>query len=234
MADYASLQLYSWPTPNGQKVHIMLEECGLAYEVHPIDIGRGAQFEAGFLRISPNNKIPALVDMDGPGGRELSIFESGAILLYLAEKTGRFLSAEPVPRSWTLQWLFFQVGSVGPMLGQAHHFRVYSDEKVPYAVERYTNEANRIYRVMDEHLERQPWFGGPDYSIADMAIYPWTLSHEKQGVDIDDYPNVREWQKQLGLREGVQRGMEVLAEHKRELTREDREVLFGQRQARRL
>lgn len=229
MAEYASLKLYSWPTPNGQKAHIMLEECGLPYEVIPIDIGKGAQFEPGFLRISPNNKIPALVDMDGPDGRELSIFESGAILLYLAEKTGRFLPQEPLPRSWALQWLFFQVGGVGPMLGQAHHFRGYANEKIPYAIDRYTNEANRLYRVMNDRLSDVPWFAGPDYSVADIAIYPWTMSFEKQGVDIDEYPKLREWQKKMALRDGVRRGMEVLAEHRHEMSEEEKKVLFGRR-----
>jgi len=229
MTDYASLQLYSWPTPNGQKIHIMLEETGLPYKVNPIDIGKGAQFESGFLRISPNNKIPALVDMDGPASRELAIFESGAILFYLAEQSGKFLSNEPAPRSWALQWLFFQVGSVGPMLGQAHHFRVYADEKIPYAVDRYTNEANRLYRIMDERLSAVPYFAGPDYSIADIAIYPWTLSHEKQGVDIDDYPKLREWQKTVGNRPAVKRGMDVLIDQRREMSAEDKKVLFGQR-----
>ncbi|MBW3567055.1 MAG: glutathione S-transferase N-terminal domain-containing protein [Proteobacteria bacterium] len=229
MADYASLKLYSWPTPNGQKAHIMLEETGLPYEVIAVDIGGGAQFEPGFLRISPNNKIPALVDMDGPGGRELSIFESGAILLYLAEKTGKFLSREPVLRSWALQWLFFQVGSVGPMFGQAHHFRAYADTKLPYAIDRYTNEACRLYRIMDQRLSEAPYFAGPDYSIADIAIYPWTLTSEKQGVDINDYPKLKEWQKTVGGRPAVKRGMDVLRDRKRELTSEDKKVLFGQR-----
>lgn len=207
----------------------MFEETGLPYEVIAVDIGKGAQFEPGFLRISPNNKIPALVDMDGPGGRELSIFESGAILLYLAEKTGKLLSGEPVPRSWALQWLFFQVGSIGPMFGQAHHFRAYADRKIPYAIDRYTNEACRLYRIMDQRLAEAPYFGGPDYSIADIAIYPWTLTSEKQGVDINDYPKLQEWQKTVGDRPAVKRGMDVLRDRKRELTSEDKKVLFGQR-----
>lgn len=229
MASKASLQLYSWPTPNGQKIHIMLEETGLPYEVHAIDIGKGAQFEADFLRLSPNNKIPALVDLEGPGGRELPIFESGAILVYLAEKSGKLLPAESVVRSRALQWLFFQVGHLGPMLGQAHHFLHYSEQKIPYAMERYRNEANRLYRVMDEHLSAATWFAGPDYSIADIAIYPWTLSHEKQGVNINDFPKVREWQEKMAMRPAVDRGMQVLREQHRELTSEDRKVLFGRR-----
>lgn len=228
MADYAALQLYSWATPNGQKVHIMLEELELPYEVHAIDISKGAQFEPGFLRISPNNKIPALVDMQGPDG-ELSLFESGAILLYLAEKTGKLLPQDTVSRYRAMEWLFFQVGGVGPMLGQAHHFIVYANQKIQYAVDRYSNEANRLYRVMDERLSKGPYFSGEEYSIADIAIYPWTLHYENQGVDINDYPRLLEWQQRISARDAVKRGMNVLADQRREMSADAKKVLFGQR-----
>lgn len=227
MAEMANLHLYSWPTPNGQKPFIMLEELGLPYELHPIDITKGDQHEPGYLRISPNNKIPALVDMQGPGGREIALFESGAILIYLAEKTGRLLPKDPAARYTALQWLFFQVGSIGPMLGQAHHFLVYADEKIPYAMERYTKEAMRLYGVMDRRLKDAPYFAGRDYSIADIAMFAWTMSFAKQGVDINDYPKVHEWQQRVGAREAVRRGMNVLADKQQELSPEAKKILFG-------
>ena len=167
------IEVYSWATPNGHKVHIMLEECALPYRVKAVDIGAGAQFDADFLAISPNNKIPALVDPDGPDGRTIALFESGAILLYLAGKTGRFLPADTRGKYDVLQWLMFQVGGDGPMLGQAHHFRIYAPEKLPYAVDRYTNEARRLYGVMDRRLAKSRYLGGPTYSIADIAVFPW-------------------------------------------------------------
>ena len=166
------IEVYSWATPNGHKVHIMLEECGLAYRAIPVDIGAGAQFEADFLSISPNNKIPAIVDPDGPDGKPISLFESGAILLYLAGKTGRFLPADVRGKYEVLQWLMFQMGGVGPMLGQAHHFRIYAPEKIPYAIDRYSNEAKRLYGVMDRRLAKSRYLGGADYSIADIAVFP--------------------------------------------------------------
>lgn len=238
MSEYAPLQLYSWATPNGQKVHIMLEELALPYELHPVDIGKGEQFEPGFLRISPNNKIPAIVDNDGPERtgekglrrRSVAIFESGAILLYLAEKTGRFLMPEhDVPRYLALQWLFFQVGGAGPMFGQAHYFRNYAEEEVPHAIDRYTNESNRLFGVMNTRLGDAPYFAGADYSIADIALYPWTLQAERKGVDIDDYPHVKRWQQDVAARPAVQRGMEVLADRKRDISGDDKQVLFGRR-----
>ncbi len=221
------IDLYSWPTPNGQKVHIMLEECALTYRVHPIDIGAGDQFSAQFLAISPNNKIPAIVDPEGPDGRPICVFESGAILIYLASKTGVLLPEDVRDRYVALQWLMFQVGHIGPMLGQAHHFRQYAPERIEYAVDRYTREAARLYGVMDRRLGEAPYFAGA-YSIADIAIYPWTRSHENQGVDLAQFPNVQRWQRTVASRPAVQRGLELLKERRRSLLDErSRENLFG-------
>ena len=227
------IEVYSWPTPNGHKVHIMLEECGLPYRVHPVDIGAGAQFEPGFLAISPNNKIPAITDPDGPEGAPISLFESGAILLYLAGKTGRFLPAGTAARYEVLQWLMFQMGGVGPMLGQAHHFRIYAPEKIPYAVDRYTNEARRLYGVMDRRLAKSTYLGGPEYSIADIAVYPWLRSWKNQGIDWNDFPHLRGWFDEIGARPAVQRGCEVLATARKPLVDDKaRDLLFGQGQYR--
>ena len=221
------IDLYSWPTPNGHKIHIMLEECGLPYRVHAVDIGAGEQFKSEFLRISPNNKIPAIVDSEGPDGEPISLFESGAILIYLAAKTGRFLPADVRGKYVALQWLMFQMGSVGPMFGQAHHFRIYAPEKIQYAIDRYTNETKRLYDVMDRRLAEVPYFAG-EYSIADIAIYPWTRSHANQGVDLADYPNVERWYEAVEARGAVQRGIRVLADRRRpQLTDKDRQTLFG-------
>jgi GST-like protein len=225
------IEVYSWATPNGHKVHIMLEECGLAYRTIPVDIGAGDQFRPEFLAISPNNKIPAIVDPDGPEGEPISLFESGAILLYLASKTGKLLPATTAGKYEMLQWLMFQVGHVGPMLGQAHHFRVYAPEKIPYAVDRYTNEARRLYAVMNGRLAQARYFGGKEYSIADIAIYPWLRSWKNQGIDWNDYPHLKGWFDEIGKRPAVMRGVEVLAERRRSITDDQaREVLFGQRQ----
>ena len=177
------IDLYTWPTPNGHKIHIMLEECGLPYNVIPIDIGAGDQFDPEFLKISPNNKMPAMVDRDGPDSEPISMFESGAILIYLAEKTGKLLPREPRRRYATLQWLMFQMGSIGPMLGQAHHFLQYAPEDIEYARNRYRNEANRLYGVLDGRLGESPFVAGDDYTIADIAIWPWTRFPERQGVE---------------------------------------------------
>jgi GSH-dependent disulfide-bond oxidoreductase len=221
------IDLYSWPTPNGHKVHIMLEECALPYRVHPIDIGAGDQFSPQFLAISPNNKIPAMVDPDGPDGRPISLFESGAILVYLASKAGMLLPEAVRDRYVALQWLMFQVGHIGPMLGQAHHFRQYARERIEYAVDRYTREAARLYAVMDRRLSEAPYFAG-SYSIADIAMYPWTRSHENQGVDLEQFPNVQRWQQVIAARPAVQRGLAVLKERRRALVDErSRENLFG-------
>jgi GST-like protein len=223
------IDVYSWPTPNGHKVHIMLEECGLPYRVHAVDIGAGDQFRPEFLAISPNNKIPAIVDSDGPDGKPISLFESGAILIYLAGKTGRFLPRDVRGKYVALQWLMFQMGSIGPMFGQAHHFRAYARENVEYAVNRYTNEAKRLYGVMDKRLAGTAFFAG-DYGIADMAIFPWTRSYERQGVDITQYPNVKRWFDAISARPAVQRALQVLADRRRPVAQLDekaREMLFG-------
>jgi len=222
------IDVYSWATPNGHKVHILLEECGLPYAVHAVDIGAGDQFEPDFLAISPNNKIPAIVDSEGPEGKPISLFESGAILLYLAAKTGRFLPHALSARYQVLQWLMFQMGGLGPMLGQTHHFRIYAPEKVPYAVDRYTNEAKRLYGVMDRRLGQSRFLGDDEYTIADIAAWPWTRSHANQGVDLNDYPNVKRWFDTIAARAAVQRGIQVLAKERRPLMDDRaRETLFG-------
>jgi GST-like protein len=222
-----TIELYSWPTPNGHKIHIMLEECALPYRVHAVDIGAGDQFDPAFLAISPNNKVPAIVDPEGPDGAPMALFESGAILIYLAGKTGRFLPADDRGRYTALQWLMFQMGGVGPMLGQAHHFRRYAPEQIAYAVERYTKEAQRLYGVMDRRLAVEPYFAG-GYSIADMAIFPWTRSHANQGVDLADFPHVKRWYEAIDARPAVQRAVKVLENHRRALTDDKaRENLFG-------
>ncbi|MFZ5551039.1 MAG: glutathione binding-like protein [Pseudomonadota bacterium] len=225
------IEVYSWATPNGHKVHIMLEECGLAYRTIPVDIGAGDQFKPEFLAISPNNKIPAIVDPDGPDGKPMALFESGAILLYLAGKTGKLLPESTRGKYEVLQWLMFQMGSVGPMLGQAHHFRVYAPEKIPYAVDRYTNEARRLYAVMNGRLAQSRYIGGKDYSIADIAIFPWLRSWKNQGIDWNDFPHLKGWFDEIAKRPAVVRGVEVLADKRRSITDEkSREVLFGARQ----
>lgn len=226
--------LYSWPTPNGHKVHIMLEECGLQYQVIPVDIGAGEQFAPEFLAVSPNNKIPAMVDPDGPDGKPISIFESGAILLYLAAKTGKFLGNSDREKYQALQWLMFQMGGVGPMLGQAHHFRLYAPTQIPYAVDRYTNEAKRLYGVLNKRLGQSRYLGGDDYSVADIATFPWTRSWQNQGVNLADYPQVRRWHEQIALRPAVERALQVLADRRKPLTTpEAKEALFGATQYRR-
>ncbi|MDL5033901.1 glutathione binding-like protein [Pelomonas sp. APW6] len=223
------IDVYTWATPNGHKVHIMLEECALPYRVVPVDIGSGAQFEQHFLQISPNNKIPAIVDPDGPDGQPMSLFESGAILLYLAGKTGRLLPADVRGKYEVLQWLMFQMGSVGPMLGQAHHFRLYAPEKLPYAIERYTREAQRLYGVINRRLAASTYLGGKDYSIADIAVFPWLRSWKNQGIELSDYPHLKGWFDEIAKRPAVQRGLEVLAQQRQPLTSDKaREVLFGQ------
>ena len=225
------IEVYSWPTPNGHKVHIMLEECGLPYRAHPVDIGTGDQFKPDFLAISPNNKIPAITDPDGPGGQPIHLFESGAILLYLAAKTGRFLPEDVTAKYEVLQWLMFQMGGVGPMLGQAHHFRIYAPQKIPYAVERYTNEAHRLYGVMNRRLAKSTYIGGPEYSIADIAIFPWLRSWKNQGISWDDFPHLKGWFDEVAARPAVKRGVEVLADLRKPLTDERaRETLFGKGQ----
>jgi GST-like protein len=224
------IDLYTWPTPNGHKIHIMLEECGLPYRAHAVDIGAGDQFKPEFLAISPNNKIPAIVDSDGPDGKPISMFESGAILLYLASKTGKFLPADVRGKYLALQWLMFQMGGFGPMLGQAHHFRIYAPERIEYAVNRYTNEAKRLYGVIDKRLAQAEYVAGA-YSIADIAIFPWTRSHANQGIDLADYPNVKRWYQAIDARPAVQRGLAVLADRRKPISGDkEREILFGAKQ----
>ena len=222
------IEVYSWPTPNGHKVHIMLEECGLPYHVHGVDIGQGEQFAPEFLAISPNNKVPAIVDANGPDRQPISLFESGAILLYLAGKAGRFLPPTTRGKYEVLQWLMFQMGGVGPMLGQAHHFRVYAPDKIAYAIERYTNEAKRLYGVMNKRLANSKYLGGPEYSIADIAVFPWLRSWKNQGIDWADYPHLKGWFDEIAHRPAVMRGVGVLADRRRPLLDDKaREALFG-------
>ncbi len=225
------IEVYSWATPNGHKVHIMLEECALPYHVTAVDIGAGDQFHPAFLAISPNNKIPAIIDPDGPDGQPISLFESGAILLYLAAKAGRFLPADTRGKYDVLQWLMFQMGSVGPMLGQAHHFRIYAPESIDYAIARYTNEARRLYGVMNKRLANSRYIAGPEFTIADIAIFPWLRSWKNQGIDWNDHPHLKGWFDEIAARPAVRRGVEVLAALKRPLVDDKaREVLFGARQ----
>lgn len=223
--------LYFWPTPNGFKATIMLEECGASYRVHLIDITKGDQFDAEFLKISPNNKIPALVDQKGPDGAPLSLFESGAILQYLGRKFGRLYPDEPRMRVEVEQWLFWQMAGLGPMAGQCHHFRNYAPEKIPYAVDRYINETNRLYGVLDDCLQERD-FVAVDYSIADIAIYPWAKLWKNQGQDIEEFPNVKSWMARVGERDAVQRGMHVSRDawDNRTLSKDKaaQSVLFGQ------
>ena len=204
------MELYTWGTPNGRKVSIMLEECGLPYRTHRIDIAKGEQFAPAFLDISPNNKIPALVDPDGPDGKPIRLMESGAILVYLAGKTGKFLPADDRGKYEALQWLMFQMGGIGPMFGQAHHFLRYAPEKVPYAIERYAKETARLYGVLERRLADHG-FLADEYSIADIATYPWVARHEWHGTDLAAYPAVLRWFEAIGKRPAVQRGMAVPA-----------------------
>ena len=233
------IDVYTWPTPNGHKVHIMLEETGLPYRVHAVDIGAGEQFKPEFLKISPNNKIPAIVDSDGPpdekSGKPISMFESGAILVYLASKPGRLLPEKLRDKWSTLQWLMFQMGSIGPMLGQAHHFRAYAPEKIQYAMDRYLNEANRLYGVLDRRLAESRYVACGEYTIADIAIMPWLRSYKKQGVDIERYANVKRWFDAINERPAVIRGLAVLADVRRPPPDDPkwRENLFGATQYRR-
>ncbi len=204
------IDLYTWGTPNGRKVSIMLEEVALPYAVHTVDIRANEQFKPEFLAISPNNKIPAIVDSDGPDGKPISVFESGAILIYLAEKTGSgLLPKDPRGRVSALEWLMFQMGGFGPMLGQAHHFRRFAPEPIEYAVKRYSDEAQRLYGVIDRRLAVTEYLAGDTYTIADIATYPWTSRYEWQGIDFADFPNVKRWRDTLGARPAVEKGMNV-------------------------
>ena len=227
------IDLYYWPTPNGWKITIALEEMGLSYAVRLVDISKGEQFDPAFLALSPNNKMPAIVDHDGPGGRPVPVFESGAILQYLGRKTGKLYPSEERARIEVEQWLMWQVGGFGPMLGQAHHFRLYAPEMIPYAVERYTNEAKRLYGVLDRRLSDRAFVAG-DYSIADIAIAPWARLWERQGQSLDAFPNVKRWLETVLAREAVKRGLAVAAEARATPNMKDPQVqavLFGNRPA---
>jgi GST-like protein len=227
------IELYYWPTPNGHKITLFLEEAGLAYRIKPVNIGAGEQFKPEFLAISPNNRIPAIVDTDPAGGGEpISVFESGAILLYLAEKSGKFLSTDIRERNTALEWLFWQVGGLGPMLGQNHHFSRYAPEKIPYAIERYVNETRRLYGVLDRRLGGRAFIAGKDYSIADMAAYPWIVSYENQGIKLEDFPNVKLWFDAISERPGTQRAYKLgqaLQQPDQPMSDEARKILFGQK-----
>ncbi len=228
------IDLYTAATPNGQKVHIMLEETGLSYNEHYVSIDKGEQFAPEFLAISPNNKIPAIVDHDGPGGETVSIFESGCILQYLAEKTGRFLPDSPLKRIESMEWLFWQMGGFGPMLGQAHHFRAYAPERIQYAYDRYSNEAQRLYQILDRRLAGRDYVAAGEYTIADMAIFPWCRLHGRQGQDLADYPNVKRWFNAIAQRPAVIRDMAKLEDKADQKNRsaEDWSNLFGSEQYR--
>ncbi len=222
------IDAYSTATPNGHKIHIMLEECGLPYRLHHINISTGDQFTPAFLKISPNNKIPAIVDSNGPDGKPMSLFESGAILLYLAGKVGKFLGTTDREKFTTLQWLMFQMGGVGPMLGQAHHFRMYAPDKIDYAINRYTNEARRLYGVIDRRLAESRYLAGETYTIADIATFPWLRSWEKQGITLSDYPNLQRWFDEIEARPAVKKGTSMLVSVRQPIADDkSREILFG-------
>ena len=225
------IDLYFWPTPNGRKISIALEELGLEYTLKPVNIGKGDQFDPGFLAFSPNNRMPAIIDHnDDTGGDPQPVFDSGAILLYLAEKTGKLIPADHQKRISTIEWLMWQMSGVGPMLGQAHHFNHYAKEKIPYAMERYSIESNRLYGVMDRRLADHEWLAGDEYTIADIAVFPWTRTYERQGVAIDDYPNVERWRQTMLSRDAVERGMKAGSEWTsdlRALDTDEWKKLFG-------
>ncbi|MDI7775073.1 glutathione binding-like protein [Asticcacaulis sp. EMRT-3] len=224
------IELYYWPTPNGHKITMLLEEAGLDYAIHPVNIGAGDQFRPDFLAFSPNNRMPAIIDRaPADGGEAITVFESGAILTYLAEKTGRFLPADVRGRKAVMEWLFWQVGGLGPMAGQNHHFSQYAPEKIPYAIHRYVNETNRLYGVMDRRLAGHAYLGGADYSIADMASYPWIVPYERQGQKLEDFPHLKRWFEEIAARPATVRAYEKGANIRNEPPNEDtRKVLFGQ------
>lgn len=227
------IELYYWPTPNGHKITMFLEESGLPYAIKPVNIGKGDQFEPAFLAISPNNRMPAIVDTEPADGQgPLSVFESGAILEYLAGKTGKFLPTDTRARYAVLEWLYWQVGGLGPMLGQNHHFNRYAPEKIPYAIDRYVNETRRLYGVLNKRLDGRTYIAGSDYTIADMAAYPWIVSHEAQGMDLADFPHLKAWFDTIAARPATQRAY-ALGEPIRngfDLTKDEeaRKILFGQ------
>lgn len=228
------IELYYWPTPNGHKITLFLEEAGLDYDIRPVNIGAGDQFEPEFLRLSPNNKMPAIVDRDpADGGEPVSVFESGAILLYLAEQTGRFIPADPRARIEVLEWLFWQMGGLGPMTGQYGHFNVYAPEPIRYAIERYTNEAQRLLRVLDQRLAGRAFIAGDDYTIADMACYPWIDPYDRAPLDLAPYPEIRRWQAAIASRPATERAYalskRVNPDAGKPLSDQERKLLFGQK-----
>ncbi|TCU19395.1 glutathione S-transferase N-terminal domain-containing protein [Rhizobium sullae] len=229
----APIELYYWPTPNGFKISIMLEELGVPYEVKYINIGKGEQFAPHFLKIAPNNRMPAIIDPDGPGGEPISVFESGAILQYLGRKYGKFYPTDERMRVQVEEWLFWQVGGLGPMAGQAHHFRSYAPEKIEYGISRYTNEVNRLYGVMNRRLEGRDYLAG-EYSIADMASIGWVIPYERQGQDLNEFPNLKAWFERMHRRPAVLRGIEVGKEERERQAniaddKEAQKILFNQR-----
>jgi GST-like protein len=228
------IDLYFWPTPNCYKISILLEELDVPYTFRPIHIGKGEQYTPEYEAINPNGKVPALTDHDGPDGKSITIFESGAIMIYLAEKAGKFIPQQTAPRMAVLEWLMFQMGSVGPMLGQAHHFRKYAKTKIPYAVDRYTQEATRIYNVLDKRLGITPFLAG-EYSIADMAVYPWLRPYRWQGQELSEFSNLQRWYSAMRERPAVQRGVAVMGEqlkrNRDKPTGEAWDILFGSRQS---
>ena len=226
------LEIWTWPTPNGQKVHIALEEVGLPYTIIPVAIGKGDQFKPEFLALNPNHRIPAIVDTEGPGGR-FTLFESGAILIYLAEKAGKLIPADAAGRFTCLQWLMFQMGGVGPMFGQYNHFANYAPEKLPYAIERYLNESNRLLRVLDKRLSQAGYLAGEEYSIADIATFPWVRSMvRREIVSLEATPGLARWYAAIDARSGVQRGLALMAEQQQplQMSNEARDLLFGKTQ----
>ena len=227
------IDLYYWPTPNGHKVTMFLEEAGLDYTLKAVNIGKGEQFKPDFLALAPNNRMPAIVDhAPAGGGAPVSLFESGAILLYLAEKTGRFIAPDIAGRAEVLQWLFWQMGGLGPMLGQNHHFTQYAPEKVPYAIDRYVKETNRLYGVLDRRLADRAYVAGADYSIADMASYPWIVPYEKQGQTLEDFPHLKRWFNAIAERPATKaayaRAPEVNPDFGKTMSEEAKKVMFGQ------
>jgi GST-like protein len=224
------LEVWSWPTPNGHKVHIALEELEIPYKIIPINIGAGDQFKPEFLKITPNHRIPAIVDPDGPGGKKFTLFESAAIMIYLSEKTGgKLIPKDPIGRYKCLEWMMFQMGGIGPMFGQWNHFAAYAVEKIPYAIDRYSNEVKRLHRVLNHRLEAATWLAGDEYSMADIITFPWIRGYERRGIGLKDYPGVKRWYEAMDARPAVQRGLAVLADQQRRggMTDAERENMFG-------
>ncbi|MDD1966027.1 glutathione S-transferase N-terminal domain-containing protein [Pseudomonas putida] len=226
------IELYYWPTPNGHKITLFLEEAGLDYRIHPVDISAGDQFKPEFLAFSPNNRMPAIIDTaPADGGEPISVFESGAILLYLAQKTGRFMPSDVRGQNTVTEWLMWQVGGLGPMAGQNHHFGVYAPEKLPYAIDRYVNETNRLYGVLDRRLQGRDFITGQDYSVADMACYPWVVPWQRQQQNLDDFPNLKRWLNAIAARPATIRAYakgETVSQNRTTVTEEGKKILFGQ------